>query len=64
MLNDKSTSNETKFLLREIGILMRVEAPTIFFEITDFQDNSNVTILMEYYQNGSLRQLIEQEIQG
>ena len=57
-----------KLISREIGILLRVQAPTIVrfssFSLTDFQGEDNITILMEYKDNGSLRDLIVKEFQN
>ena len=54
-----------KFISREIGILVRVQAPTIIrfsgFSLKDFHGGDNVTILMEYKEKGSLKQLIDLE---
>lgn len=52
---------------REISILIRIQAPTIIklhgFSKTDFNDFSNVTILMDY-KDSSLNQYIDMERKG
>ena len=59
------TSQERKFVLRELNILMKVQHPTIIqFEgisYNDFQGNDNLTIFMDYMENGALSDLIEKE---
>lgn len=46
---------------REIGIMMTINHPTLikFFGITDFDDEPNVTIIMELAKKGSLADLIK-----
>ena len=50
------------------AFFIRVRSPTLVqfygFSLTDFDHNPNVTILMEYVSNGSLKHLIEEEDQG
>lgn len=45
----------------EIGIMMTINHPTLikFFGITDFDDEPNVTIIMELAKKGSLADLIK-----
>ena len=60
-----SMSEQAKFITREISILIRLQGPTIIpfhgFSLTDFGGYPNVTILMKYIENGSLKHLIELE---
>lgn len=66
ILNSPSSrEDQQKFISREISILTRVQAQTIIrfqgFSLTDFQGYPNITILMDYKENGSLKKLIERE---
>ena len=60
-INQDSDFNKT-CIDHEIQILMTVKHPTIInmlgFTLNDFEGNKNVTILMNYYKNGSLLDLL------
>lgn len=57
-----------QFVKRELEILMRIQHPTIIplrgFSFTDFRNDKNITILMDYVPMGSLLSLIEMEQKG
>lgn len=63
-----SNSRHNQFVRREIGILMRVQHPTIIpfrgFSFNDFNGNNNITILMDYMEEGSLSSLLDKESKG
>lgn len=50
----RSTSTNSLSLSRELGLLIRVQAPTIIrfygFSSTDFEDKPRATIIMKYYE--------------
>lgn len=51
-------SQEKKYIVREIAILIQMRALTIIpfsgFSLNDFRGNQNITIFMPYQNNGSL----------
>ncbi|KAK8836227.1 hypothetical protein M9Y10_039859 [Tritrichomonas musculus] len=66
-INQDSDFNKT-CIDHEIQILMNVKHPTIInmlgFTLNDFEGNKNVTILMNYYKNGSLLDLLTKAQKG
>ncbi|KAK8870877.1 hypothetical protein M9Y10_008775 [Tritrichomonas musculus] len=66
--NGESTVNRKLFVSREVQILMRIQHPTVIqfqgFSFTDFNNNENITIFMNYMQNGSLADLINKGQHG
>ena len=63
------TENQSKlFVSREVRILIKIQHPTIIqfrgFSYQDFDGNQNVTILMDFMNEGSLAELIEKEQRG
>ncbi|KAK8835133.1 hypothetical protein M9Y10_025495 [Tritrichomonas musculus] len=61
-------SQYRQMINREIGILMRVQHPTIIkfygYSLHDFNNNKNVTIIMQLAANGSLSAAIKKVRQG
>ena len=68
MPNERLTEEQSTQISREISILLGMQSPTIVrfygFSLQDFNGNQNLTLLMEYKENGSLQQLIENEQNG
>ncbi|KAK8889255.1 hypothetical protein M9Y10_034001 [Tritrichomonas musculus] len=64
ILNYNESDKEAKtYIYREIEIMMFANHPTIIkfygYTTNDFNDENNVTILMEYTKNGSLASILE-----
>ncbi|KAK8896527.1 hypothetical protein M9Y10_014435 [Tritrichomonas musculus] len=63
-INSSPDSNQSKYVQREINILIRVQHPTIIgfrgFSEKDFSDNNNIMILMDYMPKGSLADVLDQ----
>lgn len=68
LFGTNGNSRHDQFIKRELGILMRIQHPTIIrlrgFSLTDFRGNESITILMDYLKNGSLASLLDKEQNG
>lgn len=62
---DVEDKDYTKCVLREIKILANVNLPTIIgfqgYSLSDFDDKPNITILLDYVENGSLVDVLAAE---
>lgn len=60
---DNNEEQFKKLIDREIGIMMLVNNPTIIIQIgysfIDFQEENNITIIMNFAQNGSLADILK-----
>ena len=63
LFSDEDEEKYQKLINREVGIMMRVQHPTfiklIGYSLTDFDNQNNVTILMELATRGSLADIIK-----
>ncbi|KAK8881631.1 hypothetical protein M9Y10_004375 [Tritrichomonas musculus] len=68
-INKNQTDLKNEILIsRELRILIQIQHPTIIqfrgFSYTDFENQKNITIFMDYMKNGSLADLIANEANG
>lgn len=67
-MEGEMTEQRMQLIAREIGILARVQHPTIIkfhgFSLHDFEDKKNPTIIMDYMEKGSLLNLLLNEQKG
>lgn len=63
-----TTSQNSRFISREVRILIQFQHPTVIkfrgFSLLDFEGHQNITILMDYMKGGSLADLLDLEIKG